>query len=180
MRKIVLVALFILGSQWFVPVSCTTGTFVGMRLISDKTARDMTRGEKPHPRFYVIAELPDRKTVPVPFSDLDRFKGKNVEPQFLLTKSNGVIEEGTDRWEYSKKEESARKQKIVVSYKGDNQSSESIYLVNEDTITPIYSKILSPGHMFTALPFALALSFFILLFSRAFYGKIRDGRFSVW
>lgn len=172
MKKLFLVVLFVLGSNWFIPVSCTTGNFIGMRFIAKETARDMTRGETPHPRFYVMAELPNKKIMPISLSDLDRFRKRNLEAKYLLTESHGVIEEGIDKWEYSVIKE-GQKQKIAVSYKGEDQSSDSLYLVDKGIISPLYSKILSPGHMFAALPYAIGFSLLLMFVSRFLYFRLR-------
>ena len=175
MGRTILVLLVVLGSSWFIPVSCTSGTFVGMRLLAKGTARDMTHGEVPHSSgFYVITELPDKKVKPVLLTELDRFKRENAEAKNLLTKDEGTVEEGLEKWEYSVKKEGVEKQEITVSYRGDDLSSKSVYSVDKEVISPLYSEIMSIGHMFTAGVFALVLSFGIRFFARVLYKKFRQ------
>lgn len=49
------ICALILGSVLFLPVSCTCSLFVGTLTMIELDARDISKGDRPHPLFYVIA-----------------------------------------------------------------------------------------------------------------------------
>ena len=49
-------------------------------------------------------------------------------------------------------------QHIEVAYADDTYSSWSRYRATRSAVTPLFSKVMEPGHMFMALPLALGFA----------------------
>lgn len=170
MKKIFLFIFFVIGSSWFIPVSCTTGVFSGMRILADMKARDMRQGEALYSNFYVLAKLPNNNEIyQVIYSELDKFRAKNPKATFMLNSKMGEIENELGSWKFSVEESTANTQDIKVYFKGDNVSSESVYKASGFSVEPLFSKVMTPGHMFSAIPYAIALSVLLFFLGRTLY-----------
>jgi hypothetical protein len=63
-KKIVRVFLFVLGSVWFFPVSCTVGMIAGEPISESLDVWTPDRREPPSSLFFVLAkETPDTATI---------------------------------------------------------------------------------------------------------------------
>jgi hypothetical protein len=139
-KKIVRVFLYVLGSVWFFPVSCTVGMIVGEPISEslDAWTPDRSR-EPPSSLFFVLAqETPDAATITgLPLQSLDAFREKFPQASFLLPASQGEIAE----FKYSVVTLGETTQEVTVHYaQGNDYHSLSVYRAEGREILPLYHR----------------------------------------
>jgi hypothetical protein len=183
--------VWILGSALFFPISCTTALFVGTHIYIESDARDLSKGDRPHSRCYVIASTPETNGALCAISldyitpslyDIyelcgEEFTGIDTSGySFLLPNAEGEIREGKwTRYRYYVTFLSLEKQKIEVQYSDDDVRAIFRYIAEENRIEPLYSKLAAPGYMFGAMPYAWGFALILYLvgkFLRKKYRKI--------
>ena len=179
----------ILGSALFFPISCSTALFVGTYIYIESDARNLSKGDKPHSRCYVIASTPETNGALVPISldyirpslyDISELCGEEFtgidtsEYSFLLPNSEGEIREGKwTRYKYHVTLLSPEKQKIEVQYSDDDVIAIFRYTAEENRIEPLYSKLAAPGYMFGAIPYAWGFAVIVYLVGKLLRRKYR-------
>lgn len=167
----------IFGSALFFPISCTGALFVGTRTLIELDARDMSRGDSPHSRFYVVVSSPNREKPlsAIVLDDIESFKKENMEYSFLLPRSEGEFREGKrDRFNYRVTTLSPEKELVEVSYSDDDDiNAISRYIVENNRVEPLYSKLVTPAYMFGAIPYAWAFALILYLVGKLLRRKYR-------
>ena len=181
--------VWLLGSALFLPISCTGALVVGTYINVESDARDLTKGDKPHTRCYIIASTPetDGQQVPISLSHIkpalydiselcgEKFSGIDTSGySFLLPNSEGEIREGKwTRYKYHVTLLSPAKQRIEVIYSDDDVIAIFRYIAEEDRIEPLYSKLAAPGYMFAAIPHAWGFAIILYLVGKLLRKKYR-------
>ncbi len=149
----------VLGSLLFVPISCTSGFVVGTFASVKLFARNISKGDKPHPHFYVIASMPKKNGAlkALHLSEIDpSYYDREIDPssledwkreirekyRFLLPNPKGEFRQG--EWmeiSYRITTLSPEKQLVEVHWVGDDYSGTSRYISEESRIEPLYSEI---------------------------------------
>ena len=189
------ICALILGSALLIPLSCTGGLVLGTFTLIELDERDISKGDRPHSRCYVIASRQEENGSPVPISlseikpslyGISELCGKEftgIETSmysFLLPVSEGEIREGEwTRYNYVVKTLSPEKQLIEVNYSDDDVTATFRYLAEPDRIEPLSSKLRAPGHMFGALPYAWAFTLILYIVGRFLRRKYAPEKLTV-
>lgn len=167
MRKLRL-ALLVLGSAWFMPVSCTSSLVAGTHAFAALDNRDIEHGgDKPHSRFYVAVTPGEREGESfrlITLGELDaclakqgcklqlpKFADRTAQPYAI---SYQVLENSPDH------------QLVEAVYRSDDYSFWSRYRVSAKGVEPVSSRMFGPQYMFRALPYALLLAFLLRWLAR--------------
>jgi hypothetical protein len=157
----------VLGSLLFVPVSCTSGFVVGTIAAIKLDARQISKGDKPHPHFYVIASMPKKNGAlkalhlseidPSYYPYCDGTDASSIEDWkreirgkycFLLPDSGGEFrQDECMRVTYGVTTLSPGKQLVEVHWNGDDYLGISKYIAEENRVEPLYSENF-PGETF--------------------------------
>ena len=181
MLKLIKIMTSILGSGWFIPVSFMSGLFLGTYALSYWDARNVQKGDTVHSVFGV-AVVPGKDNKPfrlISLSEIPKLRQGNATYSFLMPKPYDHINVNNyASVSYKVIEEKASEQLIEVIDKSDDNTIWSRYRATKTDVTPISSRMFYFGYMFTSLPFALALAFFICWVGRHFRRKfnIHDAR----
>ena len=183
------VCAWILGSALFFPFSCTGALIVGTHIYIESDARDLSKGDKPHSRCYVIASTPETNGAQVPISlsyikpslyDISELCGSEFTGidtsgySFLLPDAEGEIREGKwTRYMYRVTSVSPKKQIIQVQYSDDDVTAIFRYIAEENRIEPLYSKLAAPGYMFAAIPYAWGFAIILYLVGKLLRRKYK-------
>lgn len=152
----------VLGSGFFFPVSCTTSLVAGTHIIANNEARDSSRGEAPHKSAYLVAVVPGstKKFEAFPLFDLDEFKSKNPQANFLMPTSSGKFSVGTNDATVSFVATPAQRDTQIVEVTlHDDTGTFFRYEASHNSIKPLYTKLWYHGYMFGAIPYALFIAF---------------------
>lgn len=165
MSRIVRILAFILGSSWFIPVSCTTGVIAGVPLAAHLHERHMEKGDQPHSMFYVVWQ-PGEAGEPFGYSrlaDLARINTPAPARSFIMVQPSGRIKGGEFTVViYKVLSSSASEQLIEVAWADDDYGSVSRYRATPSGVTPVFSSVMAPEFMFMAFLPALAFAAAIL------------------
>jgi hypothetical protein len=168
----------ILGSALFLPVSCTSALFVGTHTLIKLDTRDISKGDSPHSPFYVVVSSPnsEKPLSAVILDDIESFRRENRESSFLLPSSGGNFRQGEkNRFNYKVTVLSPEEQLVEVSYSdGDDVSSTNRYAVKNNRVEPLYSKLVAPGYMFGAVPYAWAFALILYVAGKLLRRKYRS------
>lgn len=154
----------VLGSVWFFPVSCTTGTFVGNQIVAAADARDASKGDKVHSLFKVAAE-PGEKGASFRVLHWDEVQpylaqgGAAAAPapvSFRMSAASGSMHEWDSKFEYRVLEDSGSEQliELVEAYDDGDNTIWSRYRATKNTIAPVSSRMFYFGYMFSAMVYA--------------------------
>jgi hypothetical protein len=154
----------VLGSVWFFPVSCTTGTFVGNQIVAAADARDASKGDTMHSLFKVVAE-PGEKGAAFRVLHWDEVQpylaqvGARPAPaplSFRMSAASGAMHERDSRFEYRVLEDSGSEQliELVEAYDDGDNTIWSRYRATRNTIAPVSSRMFYFGYMFSAMVYA--------------------------
>src|SRR4051812_12043955 len=94
--KLVTVLAVVLSSNFFLPVSCTGGVVIGVKL-NERLLRDAAGQQGPDGRMMVMAIAPDSKepgkavTHQVKLAKLDEFKTRHIGYSFLIPPGSGSV-----------------------------------------------------------------------------------------
>jgi hypothetical protein len=154
----------VLGSVWFFPVSCTTGTFVGNQIVAAADARDASKGDTMHSLFKVVAE-PGEKGAAFRVLHWDEVQpylaqaGAQPAPapvSFRMSAASGSVHEWDSRFEYRVLEDSGSEQliELVEAYDDGDNTIWSRYRATRNTIAPVSSRMFYFGYMFSAMVYA--------------------------
>lgn len=163
MRRLRL-ALLVLGSFWFMPVSCTSGLVAGTHVFASLDNRDIEHsGDKPHAPFYVAVTPGEHEGARfrlIALHELDTCLAKQ-NCTLRLPRLTDRIAKGPYYTGYEILENSPDHQLIEAVSHSDDYSFWSRYRVSAKGVTPVSSRMLGPQHMFRAFPYALLLSFLL-------------------
>jgi hypothetical protein len=170
------IAIIVIGSAWFLPVSCTTGLFAGTNLIAWLDARDVNQGESVHSRFSMVIE-PGINGAPflvANLNDLPFYKEKLASPDttdtasFLMSKSSGHLNSDKSSISYQVIEEIAAGQviEVIETYHDGDNTIWSRYEATHSTITPVSSRMFYYGYMFGAIPYATGFALLLYMTGR--------------
>ena len=154
----------ILGSVWFFPVSCTTGSFVGNQIVAAADARDVGKGDKVHRLFRVVAE-PGEKGASFRVLHWDEIQpylaqgGARPAPtplSFRMSAASGSMHESGSKFEYRVLEDSGSEQliELVEAYDDGDNTIWSRYRATGNSIAPVSSRMFYFGYMFSAMFYA--------------------------
>src|SRR5687767_8023892 len=141
----------ILGSTWFIPVSCTTGVIVGVPVVTHFHERHMERGDQPHFIFTVVWQ-PGEAGEPFGYSRLAALAlDKTPAParSFVMAQPSGRKEEERSTVvTYKVLSSGASEQLIEVTWDDDKYGSVSRYRAGPSGVTPVFSRMTDPGYLF--------------------------------
>jgi hypothetical protein len=158
----------ILGSIWFLPVSCTTGLFVTYPLVTKSHEHHMSRGDVPHSLFTVVWE-PGAEKNPFGFARLDALAPAEKSPArtFLMTQRAGRFEGGRrEIVAYQVVSSTAAAQLIEVTWTNDTYGGVSRYRATRTEVKPEFSKVEAPDILIKALLMAMAIAVAVLVAGR--------------
>ena len=157
--------LIVVGSNWFFPVSCTTGVIVGPQIVAALDSRDVLKGDQVHSLFKIAAEPGENGQS---FRVLSYPGKEDNNGSFRMSGTSASIEKGESAFSYRVIEDTGQEQliELVETYKdGDNQIW-SRYKATKTKITPLSSRMFYFGYMFTAFPFAIVCALFLTFAAR--------------
>jgi hypothetical protein len=168
------VLALILGSAYFLPVSCTSTLFVGTFVIAHLDAREVARGDQVHPGFFIVVE-PGENGQPfrsVRLSDLRRLRESGGAYSFLMSKPSGRIDiNDHTHLSYRVLENQGSSQVIEAEDKDSDRTVWSRYRATDADVMPLASRRLYFGFMFAASPFAFGTA--LLLYGVGLFLRLR-------
>ena len=175
----------IIGSAWFLPVSCTIGMIAGPKIISEIDARDVHKGEELHHLFKVVVrdgtvmgldELTSLKHLIKEDQDHMHVDSSAQQNLFLVSKPNGSFETESSRFKYRVIEDSGDKQliELIEEYKDGDNTIWSRYRAQRTSITPLSTRMYYFGYMFSAFPFVIGGALCLFIIGRVLMLKYRS------
>lgn len=168
-NKMLGVALAIIGSVWFMPVSFLAGSRIGMELVcmQNGCSRSMERGEAPHASFTVLIER-EKGGHPeaVLLSEVRDFFAMHPDATLLLSGRTGKTADLA--WKYQAESHSPDQQRVYVEYL-DSHRMRFTYSASARTVQPLVSEVVSVAHMMLGMPLGLLFAFVI----RRAIGRVR-------
>jgi len=143
--KIVPLLALVLGSQLFIPVSCTVTFFTGIQALPYLSARDVARGDRPYLPFWVVAE---------PGVEGNRFQWQRLNDEssqdpppgihsYLMSEPAGRIEISQRSYvAYRVLEDRGERQRIEVEYLGGSIKTWSVYTATRHQVIPKTSRMM--------------------------------------
>lgn len=157
MLKLLRYAALILGANFFFPVSCTSFLFVGTIAGSKLDERDVSKGDTVHEHFVVAVEPGEagRSFRVLNLSELEEPKKRPAT--FLLSKSEAQATTDHARMSYKILEDTDQKQlvEVMIDDLGGDWTHYSRYRASQDSVKPVWSKLVYVGQMFAAIPWAV-------------------------
>lgn len=154
----------ILGSVWFFPVSCTTGAFVGNQIVAAADARDVSKGDRVHSLFKVVAEPGENGASfrVLHWNEIQPYlaqAGTRPAPaalSFRMSAASGAMHERDSKFEYRVLEDSGSEQliELVEAYDDGDNTIWSRYRATGNAIAPVSSRMFYFGYMFSAMVYA--------------------------
>lgn len=168
----------VLASVWFFPVSCTTATALGTKVLAELDARDAAKGESVHSSIAIVvlpSPAPDQAFGHLLLGNLAAFKERNPAATFIMPATEGRIEIGGHTTVgYKVMESSDGGQTIETRYKDGDRSAWGRYRATRRDVTPLASKLFGSEYMFSALPYALAFAFIAMFGARLLRRRMRN------
>lgn len=168
-HKMLSVALAIIGSVWFMPVSFLAGSRIGMELVcmQNGCSRNMERGEAPHASFTVLIER-EKGGHPeaVLLSEVRDFFAMHPDATLLLSGRTGKTADLA--WKYQAESHSPDQQRVHVEYL-DSHRMRFTYSASARTVQPLVSEVVSVAHMMLGMPLGLLFAYVI----RRAIGRVR-------
>ncbi|MCI5207358.1 MAG: hypothetical protein D3910_00855 [Candidatus Electrothrix sp. ATG2] len=168
--KITRFIIIILGSSFFIPVSCSLGIVGGTKVIALLDARDVQKGDHVHSLFSVVAKSKHNQQgtdfIALPLEKAKQLASADNAFSFLMPLSESSKK--TDRSHYAykvlKDQGSEQTIEVVEVYKDGDNTIWSQYRATDKEVFPLASKMFYFGYMFQAVPYALvfALSMYAL------------------
>ena len=174
---IIRIIAVILGSAWFLPVSCTIGMIAGPMVISDIDAREVEKGEELHHFFKVVVgdgtamgrEEFESLIQQIKEDEDHMHVDSPARPNFfLVSKPSGSFETESSILEYQVIEDSGDEQLIElkeVNKDGDN-TIWSRYRAQRASITPLSTKMYCVGYMFNSIPYVIGGTLCLFIIGR--------------
>ena len=172
----------VLGSVVFFPVSCTTGTYIGVRVVAALDKRIVLEGDEVHSLFKVVAEPGENGE---PFRILGKrewasYTTANASGRahqsisFRMSEDSGSAKTYSSSFSYQVLEDDGHEQliELVEAYHDGDNTIWSRYKATRSTVSPVSSRMLYFGYMFIAMVYAFAGSFVILLIGSYFRRKL--------
>jgi len=151
------VLALVLGSVWFLPVSCTSALIPLSRVIAHMDDREVARGDSVHSGFSVVVEPGDdgKAFRLVCLSDLPQFRAKAGAYSLLMSKPSGSIDvNGYTQVSYRVVENRSSVQVIEVEDRSGAATRWSRYRATPIDVTPLASRLSYDDDTMSALPSA--------------------------
>ncbi|MDH5612406.1 MAG: hypothetical protein OEY66_08130 [Gammaproteobacteria bacterium] len=176
MKRLIKIFCLILATAGFVPVSCTTGMVIGQKIIKKLDDRYVSKGDKVHSFFIVVAE-PGELNNPfqvIGLSQLETLTNNAGSLSFMMSKPSGKIETESISYSYEILSDTVSEQiiEVIEDQKDGDRTSWSRYRATQDKITPISSRMIYFGYMFNAFPYAFGIALALYFFGRTLSTKI--------
>ena len=145
----------VLGSAWFFPVSCTTGLVAGVRIVEALDARDVARGDQVHP-ITLVAEPGSNGQAfrVVRLYEVPKIREKG-EAHFLMSRPSGRIDVSQNTFvSYRVLLDLGSEQVIEVQDQNDDRTIWGTYRAARTDVTPMKSRMVYFGYIFTTFPYA--------------------------
>lgn len=168
MLKLLRYAALILGSGLFFPVSCTSFLIAGPHALSKLDERDVSKGDTVHSGFSIAVE-PGEAGSSFRVLNLSELKEPEKRPAtFLLSKPEGQATTDYAEISYKVLEDTGKEQtvEVLLDANDGDWTIWSRYRASQDSVKPAWSKLLAVGHMFAAIPWALAAALLLLIIGR--------------
>ena len=138
--------LIIIGSAFFIPVSCTIGTFSGTFIGAALDSRDVSEGDSVHTLFS-IAVQEKNKTGDLQFVSLDQaeqLKATGEPFTFLMSAADGTLDDGSSVFTFQVLEDHKEEQpiEVVETDKDGDNTIRSRYRATETDMYPASSGML--------------------------------------
>ncbi len=174
---IIRIIAVILGSAWFLPVSCTIGMVAGPIVISKIDAREVEKGEELHPLFKVVVgdgtaigrEELQSMLHQIKEDEDHMYADSSSKPNyFLVSKPSGSFENESSIFKYQVIEDSGEEQliELIEEYKDGDNTIRSRYRAQRTSITPLSTRMYYFGYMFTSIPFVLGGTLCLFIIGR--------------
>ncbi len=174
---IIRIIAVILGSAWFLPVSCTIGMIAGPQVISEIDAREAKKGEDLHHLFKVVVDDGTAMGIEELESLIHQTKededhihvNSSAKPNLLLvSKPNGSFETGSSIFKYQVIEDSGDEQliELIEEYKDGDNTIWSRYRAQRASITPLSTKMYCVGYMFNSIPYVIGGTLCLFIIGR--------------
>jgi len=151
----------ILDAKWLLPITFIAVMIAVVPLMSRLDERRVDRGDSPHALFFVVWQ-PGAAGEPFGFSrlaDHARIMASAPVRSFMMEQPSGRIESGKATVvSYKVLSSGASEQYIEVAYADDTYSSWSRYRATRSEVTPVFSRVMDPAHLFMTLPVALGFA----------------------
>ena len=165
------IAVVVLASGWFFPVSCTASLFAGTRIVAKLDARDVSKGDSVHYDFSMVMESADDGE-PLQIVGLDDMSPRDEvlilpntkdKVSFLMSDPSGQLDYGSSNFSYQVIEETDAGQviEVVEAYHDGDNTIWSRYEATRSSVTPISSRMFYVGYMFAAGPYAFGIALFM-------------------
>jgi hypothetical protein len=153
----------ILGSALFFPVSCTTALLVGIEINSFYFARDMLRGDKPRPPFYVVATISKEDIRPIELIEVDAYIGRTPDVSFLLAQRSGAFPGASpnERFSWRVISSNSNEQLVEVRYYDGDTTFINRYRAMRHSVSPVSQRKWYHGYMFASFPFAIGFGLLV-------------------
>jgi hypothetical protein len=168
LTSILKVCGLILGSALFFPVSCTTALLLGIEINSLHFARDMSRGDKPRPPFYVIATISKEDIRPIELIEVDAYIGRTPDVSFLLAQRSGALpgDSPNERFSWRVTSSNSNEQLVEVRYYDGDTTFINRYRAMRQSVSPVSSRMWYHGYMFASFPLAIGFGLFVYWLGR--------------
>ncbi len=175
--RLVRVLAIVLGAQWFVLLSCTTGVVVGPQIVAKLDERNVEKGDSVHSLFKIAAE-PGAEGKSFRVLSMEQVqsylaKGEKASVEvpltFRMSQPAGGIDLADSTFTYRVLEDSGQAQliELVEKYKDGDNTIWSRYRATNTTVTPVSSRMFYFGYMFTALMYSFGAALLLYGTGRA-------------
>jgi hypothetical protein len=151
------ILVLIIGSIWFIPVSCTGLLAAGTQINANLDERDVARGDEIHRYFSVVVDTTggEQPFRVISLPELQRLRAAGELHSLLMSKKSGNINSDNDYHASYRILESRDKEQVIEVVTGDDDGEIlSRYRAISTDIIPLGSRMFHMGYMYQALPFA--------------------------
>ena len=159
----------ILGSSLVFPASCTCGLFLGVQGIAEYDARNITKGDKPHPVFSVLAREHNSANSNFTVISLAEAQKEPIQYDFQLPNTKGTVD-GSAYYQVTSHENG--NQTIELRSQSRETSVFSKYIANKQGVVPLYSKLMYHGYIFSAFPIAVLFAIIVTVIAKRIRRRI--------
>jgi hypothetical protein len=163
LTSILKVSGVILGSALFFPVSCTTALLAGIEINSHHFGRDMLRGDKPRPPFYVVATISKEDIRPIELIEVDAYIGRTPDVSFLIAQRSGALsgDSPDERFSWRVISSNPNEQLVEVRYYDGDTTFMNRYRSMQHSVSPVSQRKWYHGYMFASFPFAIGFGLLV-------------------
>ncbi len=161
------ILLAVIGSVWFIPVACTSGTLLGTRVVAALDNRDALRGDRLHAQFRIAAE-PGENGQAFRVVVMKDWQQAKPEYSFLMSRPSASIEDSRSRYSYRVLSTDPNEQviELIEELKDGDNTIWSRYKATASGVTPLSSRMNYFGYVFKAGLYAFAAALLLWIAAR--------------